>query len=119
MLFLMLRRPPRATRTDTLLPHTTRFRSRWRSRRADLRSGGEERSGGHSVSGCLQDGPGGAGAEQAVAVCWWRGPRVQHRARSEEHTSALQSLMRISDAGFFWNKTKRNRLLAQHIRKHK
>src|SRR3546814_19391046 len=69
--FLMIRRPPRSTRTDTLFPYTTLFRS-----------GG--RGGIHEVE---------AGALRRLLG------RLQH-VRSEEHTSELQSLMRISYAVF-------------------
>src|SRR3546814_4092864 len=106
--FLMIRRPPRSTRTDTLFPYTTLFRSgqaraasRWRVSRSRRRQCGDRDS---------QRGPG------------VRGDAVRRaRAgleRSEEHTSELQSLMRISYAVFCLNK-KRTRLLLvyQHIKK--
>src|SRR3546814_12507985 len=77
--FLMIRRPPRSTRTDTLFPYTTLFRS----------------------CGAAHPGP---GAQQEVAAAghlrkppgWRRLHR--HGGRSEEHTSELQSVMRISYA---------------------
>src|SRR3546814_1325060 len=80
----MIRRPPRSTRTDTLFPYTTLFRS---SRRADqqrtvyaiVRSFREVERGPRSEGNCIR-GRGGL--------------------RSEEHTSELQSLMRISYAVF-------------------
>src|SRR3546814_1442519 len=72
--FLMIRRPPRSTRTDTLFPYTTLFRS----------------------PGC--------GRRRCPPPCsprTRRGPvERRHRCRSEEHTSELQSLMRISYAVF-------------------
>src|SRR3546814_10419018 len=76
--FLMIRRPPGSTRTDTLLPYTTLFRSRYRgsSRRHAPSSPRPDRCG---QSGCCI--------------------QASHRHpgnRSEEHTSELQSLMRIS-----------------------
>src|SRR3546814_6925352 len=77
--FLMIRRPPRSTRTDTLFPYTTLFRSsRYCSSRRSLRSGTAARR-----------------------------SRVP-RNRSEEHTSELQSLMRISYAVFCLKKKKIN-----------
>src|SRR3546814_1404597 len=80
VVFLMIRRPPRSTRTDTLFPYTTLFRS------PDLGTeGGEHR---------LVDG---ARPERAQE----NGQKV---GRSEEHTSELQSLMRISYAVFCLNK---------------
>src|SRR3546814_4754638 len=98
--FLMIRRPPRSTRTDTLFPYTTLFRSPVTARWA------------------------------AVMTLWWihRGARYvpvtytgivnyfrfryyvksceasTRYVRSEEHTSELQSLMRISYAVFFLKK---------------
>src|SRR3546814_7952654 len=106
--FLMIRRPPRSTRTDTLFPYTTLFRSgggvdvgravrvcarasgrasspRWRrrpDRRAPLSRAGRYRA--------------------AAGRTWWR---------SEEHTSELQSLMRISYAVFCLKKKKNTTIL--------
>src|SRR3546814_5182318 len=68
----MIRRPPRSTRTDTLFPYTTLFRS----------LPGVEKGADHAL----------AGADHARYVYAWD--------RSEEHTSELQSLMRISYAVF-------------------
>src|SRR3546814_12164118 len=71
--FLMIRRPPRSTRTDTLFPYTTLFRSK-------------------------------------VKPLSWRVTCMLHCShillRSEEHTSELQSLMRISYAVFCLKKKK-------------
>src|SRR3546814_9362327 len=100
----MLRRPPIATRTDTLFPYTTLFRSRQPVRWHDSRAG----QGACPLLECLRSRTavgqplrtgarrrrhrrGGGGRIRAV-----RG----HSARSEEHTSELQSLMRISYAVF-------------------
>src|SRR3546814_11789129 len=83
--FLMIRRPPRSTRTDTLFPYTTLFRSH----------GGRSRS---AAS------PAGDGADRAGGRWEWRS---RPRARSEEHTSDLQSLMRISYAVFCLKKKKK------------
>src|SRR3546814_17290615 len=80
--FLMIRRPPRSTRTDTLFPYTTLFRS---SAGADRRNCG--RSAAHGSRA-------------------WRRSRRAARTRSEEHTSELQSLMRISYAVFCLKKKK-------------
>src|SRR3546814_2903111 len=91
--FLMIRRPPRSTRTDTLFPYTTLFRShRLRHRKA----------GGRQVGLCEEIYPG-----RCPRRC--RQPadrRHRDRHRSEEHTSELQSLMRISYAVFCLKKTK-------------
>src|SRR3546814_5676120 len=82
--FLMIRRPPRSTRTDTLFPYTTLFRS-GRSQRA-------ARRGLRGVLDLLAER--GAPVRRQVR----RPQRLE--PRSEEHTSELQSLMRISYAVF-------------------
>src|SRR3546814_14638515 len=84
--FLMIRRPPRSTRTDTLFPYTTLFRS--------IRRSSPRRRPHH----CAQ-----------TFVSWMnfylekantRITSLEKDLRSEEHTSELQSLMRISYAVF-------------------
>src|SRR3546814_4071902 len=87
----MIRRPPRSTRTDTLFPYTTLFRSRPALLGNDTP---EHRCGGRIV-GCLRD-LAEAGTQQ----------RHRDADRSEEHTSELQSLMRISYAVFCLKKKK-------------
>src|SRR3546814_2840150 len=91
--FLMIRRPPRSTRTDTLFPYTTLFRSgRLRVR---LHPRGLHRRGGE-VQGIH--------------------PRRRRVPRSEEHTSELQSLMRISYAVFcLKKKNQRNLKTLPHL----
>src|SRR3546814_7816864 len=80
--FLMIRRPPRSTRTDTLFPYTTLFRS------------GEGRA--------FQGGrPYACQKRTATRLFPW--------TRSEEHTSELQSLMRISYAVFCLKKKNTNK----------
>src|SRR3546814_1837935 len=100
----MIRRPPRSTRTDTLFPYTTLFRS--------VRT---DRAGGRSIAGSgripRETDRGGydeprpcrrrARAEPAADAGDFR-----RGARSEEHTSELQSLMRISYAVFCLKKKK-------------
>src|SRR3546814_5797832 len=87
----MIRRPPRSTRTDTLFPSTTLFRS-WPWRGQGQAGGGW----GYASSNRIQVGVvatplGGRG----------RVGQLPHEVvRSEEHTSELQSLMRISYAVF-------------------
>src|SRR3546814_2939855 len=84
--FLMIRRPPRSTLTDTLFPYTTLFRSGDVAvQRLDLL---DHRGGDGAAAPRLQPGR----AEPAE--------RVDQAGRSEEHTSELQSLMRISYAVF-------------------
>src|SRR3546814_3517891 len=77
VVFLMIRRPPRSTRTDTLLPYTTLFRSVGRRKRSASTREIESRS---------------------ITSCCIR--RASRSMRSEEHTSELQSLMRNSYAVF-------------------
>src|SRR3546814_1151230 len=91
----MIRRPPRSTRTDTLFPYTTLFRSRAR-RRGDLRRAADR----HLRTAPRL--PPEAGPEGTAD-----GRCRHHRPfRSEEHTSELQSLMRISYAVFCLKKKK-------------
>src|SRR3546814_6276327 len=90
LFFLMIRRPPRSTRTDTLLPYTTLFRS----------------------------------IPEAFGIAN-RNPRAlrarvgnQGTGRSEEHTSELQSLMRISYAVFCLKKKKKRKKSSKNSRTH-
>src|SRR3546814_3849426 len=108
----MLRRPPRSTRTDTLFPYTTLFRSMRRHNHfgdyADVEASPrplplslEDYARMEQASGWLayareQDRP-----LIALAVAW-----LAAGYRSEEHTSELQSLMRNSYAVFCLNITK-------------
>src|SRR3546814_5685623 len=84
----MIRRPPRSTRTDTLFPYTTLFRSinedksRWQNNLKVI---------------VIDD------LDKAIAE------------RSEEHTSELQSLMRISYAVFCLKKTNKEAFLLVHL----
>src|SRR3546814_1329356 len=99
--FLMIRRPPRSTRTDTLFPYTTLFRSL-----------SVVRSGFYRYMGSASQAVGFA-LLQAFACCEDCAKRAGIRdrtgysnGRSEEHTSELQSLMRISYAVFCLKKKK-------------
>src|SRR3546814_4188830 len=78
----MIRRPPRSTRTDTLFPYTTLFRSPWNHTTAMKSRSSSPR-------------------EKAACRSAW-----SWKIRSEEHTSELQSLMRISYAVFCLKKKK-------------
>src|SRR3546814_1128372 len=115
----MVRLPPRSTRTDTLFPDTTLFRSPVRPRRH-----------GERLCAALVHGPGAAprrrrpadlagdrragrgrmdrrpasGAERAFRAV---AGAALAKLRSEEHTSELQSLMRISYAVFCLKKKKK------------
>src|SRR3546814_1061063 len=89
----MIRRPPRSTRTDTLFPYTTLFRSCARLGRLRLRVTRTKTS----IS-VMPDLVPASNPPQAVALEGrWTPEQVR---RSEEHTSELQSLMRISYAVF-------------------
>src|SRR3546814_3136477 len=121
----MLRRPPRSTRTDTLFPYTTLFRSNEIAIALDERGQycGDEFDDGFLAAVCF-------GIERRVLLqhqmqigsdgdrqlhrgpvrqpCQFQfghdlllaAPRRENEIRSEEHTSELQSLMRISYAVF-------------------
>src|SRR3546814_5417958 len=103
--FVMRRRPPRSTRTDTLFPYTTLFRSflllpHSRPQRLPLPFSHRKRR------GAIMNG--------RPARCRGRTSPIPPRGRSEEHTSELQSLMRISYAVFCLKK--KNVLLSQILR---
>src|SRR3546814_6039560 len=114
LFFVMIRRPPRSTRTDTLFPYTTLFRSvrrlagvRGQRARCRFARGFDERvarlwaaaQGDHGQNERGQDGDGGQADRHGGIRC---GPAIAGDTveRSEEHTSELQSLMRISYAVF-------------------
>src|SRR3546814_1652515 len=99
----MIRRPPRSTRTDTLFPYTTLFRSGT--------GGGQARPA--RRMGDRKGQPGGsappAHARRVGRGAGQAGPflaNAKYSQRSEEHTSELQSLMRISYAVFCLKKKK-------------
>src|SRR3546814_4603795 len=94
--FLMIRRPPRSTRTDTLFPYTTLFRSCSRKPRLWLNSR-PRRSKSRSSR---------PGSRRCAASRKRRRRLPSGTGRSEEHTSELQSLMRISYAVFCLKKKK-------------
>src|SRR3546814_6983991 len=90
VVFLMIRRPPRSTRTDTLFPYTTLFRS---AHRTDSMKQALEKllRNNHAWADGVRN----------------EDPQFFERLRSEEHTSELQSLMRISYAVFCLKKKKK------------
>src|SRR3546814_2094398 len=114
----MIRRPPRSTRTDTLFPYTTLFRSNNSSmtddeilaefRAADALLQGHLAVGG--VDNLVADGLQRQASHRAEAVIVVDDENVGHGLRSEEHTSELQSLMRISYAVFCLKKKKKKTL---------
>src|SRR3546814_7358478 len=119
----MIRRPPRSTRTDTLFPYTTRFRSRGLHRGADRRRGSLRAAVGglhaaavlRHAAGFRAAGPG--DTRRRLAAARRQRPAVHAPGKSEEHTSELQSLMRISYAVFCLkkqNQTKIHKTITKH-----
>src|SRR3546814_9825232 len=122
----MIRRPPRSTRTDTLFPYTTLFRSSREphhqlvQRQAGEKSDGEiarkhcQLTARSSLPGPVEAARPGDDKEVLQVGLQQLGqpdrfPQIEPAddaggIRSEEHTSELQSLMRISYAGFSLNK---------------
>src|SRR3546814_7438955 len=104
----MIRRTPRCTRTDTLFPDTTLFRS--------LDPAGVAQAGGVTAIAAAETRQSTVSAKNANVSTknvkiWMSAPALR---RSEEHTSELQSLMRISYAVFCLKKKNINNLLQQH-----
>src|SRR3546814_4722025 len=107
----MIRRPPRSTRTDTLFPYTTLFRSaRTPPSRAARRGAAADRRGTLRRLGKLATlrHPGRLHAGRLFARDGEPALARRRQIRSEEHTSELQSLMRISYAVFCLNKINHN-----------
>src|SRR3546814_3842774 len=108
--FLMIRRPPRSTRTDTLFPYTTLFRSdQGDLRHRRLHPVGERYDAANLGQSPARDGVGAGGRRSQLCagrIGVRRGQPDSMAARSEEHTSELQSLMRISYAVFCLKKKK-------------
>src|SRR3546814_3699783 len=99
----MIRRPPRSTRTDTLFPYTTRFRSGRRPRHVGqwLPAAPARRARPEAEPAIeAHDDPPLAGAAHRPR------PRLAGKERSEEHTSELQALMRTSYAVLCLKKNK-------------
>src|SRR3546814_5019582 len=92
--FLMIRRPPRSTRTDTLFPYTTLFRSGLSSDDDVFPARRPRRDADRADRDRIE---GGARSVHRRAA---QRRRARQGGRSEEHTSELQSLMRISYAVF-------------------
>src|SRR3546814_10173698 len=102
----MIRRPPRSTRTDTLFPYTTLFRSRFAGPKGQAGCHGRccRRTRGHPLRSAISRPSRFCGSLREP--CGRSDPRGTHD-RSEEHTSELQSLMRISYAVFCLKKKKK------------
>src|SRR3546814_9793070 len=118
----MIRRPPRSTRTDTLFPYTTLFRSA-RNRPDGCPVAAPRQAVGTrhtrvlatAMPGCAEHPPG-TGLRATIRPRPARQPgwHAGRLGRSEEHTSELQSLMRISYAVFCLKKKINNTQLTQH-----
>src|SRR3546814_2664242 len=109
----MIRRPPRATRTDTLFPYTTLFRSccaflRWLKAPSTVEREAEI---GRRIVWLRDHGRLTVWDQEFIGSLDGCGPKLSPRQseqlRSEEHTSELQSLMRISYAVFCLKKKKK------------
>src|SRR3546814_3729563 len=112
--FLMIRRPPKSTRTDTPLPYSTLFRSP-RRRRATPR-GRRSRPGAPAPPSARRAGrTRGHETPRRPGRHRTHPPSAHGSRRSEEHTSELQSLMRISYAVFCLNKQNNNLTLFNMI----
>src|SRR3546814_19236909 len=112
LFFLMLRPPPRSTRTDTLFPYTTLFRSEEQAAR-DM---GVQRAASYArtfnsitmleAAGLVLRDQERVRSAPSSSIGW---------RRSEEHTSELQSLMRISYAVFCLKKKKNKHTPTTHL----
>src|SRR3546814_1373460 len=123
----MIRHPPRSTRTDTLFPYTTLFRSMVGTPALELDGAAGTGTGEQPL--CFVD-----QTDHAMRIGWytdtyrrtesgWRlATRRMTFLRSEEHTSELQSLMRISYAVFCLKKknkrTQRPNTTPKHASRH-
>src|SRR3546814_1176353 len=111
----MIRRPPRSTRSDTLFPYTTLFRS-------GLGGGDPVRTPGQYVQN-IQKVPRAFQAIEVPVIAAVNGPAIgagcdlacMADIRSEEHTSELQSLMRISYAVFSLHKKTKDTYILNYI----
>src|SRR3546814_1553952 len=113
----MIRRPPRSTRTDTLFPYTTLFRAGLQAAHGE---GLRKEAGQEAAAVILPPGaPLSAAASSAALAASISAALASTRptrwsTRSEEHTSELQSLMRISYAVFCLKKKTKH--ITQQIR---
>src|SRR3546814_10291516 len=111
----MIRRPPRSTRTDTLFPYTTLFRSGVDVAKGRALAREDARVVRHFLIGAegTERAPGDRiePVDRKYQQRWLR--RRHMRYRSEEHTSELQSLMRISYAVFCLKKK-----ISENMRQH-
>src|SRR3546814_6519665 len=124
--FLMIRRPPRSTRTDTLFPYTTLFRSviEYDPHGNVVNAWGDPAILPNGVHGCFvdyQDNVWIAGNGDGIVQKYSRKGELLlqiETRRSEEHTSELQSLMRISYAVFCLKKKNNKNIQDTNDNKH-
>src|SRR3546814_9766776 len=126
----MIRRPPKSTRTDTRFPYTTRFRSVGQRLGAPVRHTVYTGNGGSHPQALVNDAcedilAGRCGVVVVAGAEAWRTRMALRKqgirpewttqgedvGRSEEHTSELQSLMRISYAVFCLKKKNKQRII--------
>src|SRR3546814_10178035 len=107
----MIRLQPRSTRTDTLFPYTTLFRSARHLHAVSVLR--------RAAAGAVATGFRSIRAARDGALCSKADHPRPSEGRSEEHTSELQSLMRISYAVFCLKKKKRHRKSTTCKSKHK
>src|SRR3546814_9681154 len=114
LFFLITRRPPKSTRTDTLFPYTTLVRSGRGGRPGPGREVGHASSPAGAIGGplCAHRSRARAGGDAGPVAGGGEG-------RSEEHTSELQSLMRISYAVFCLKKKKKKKNKTNTKNKHR
>src|SRR3546814_5929314 len=121
----MIRRPPKSTRTDTRLPYTTLFRTKTAGSRlaADWHADGKASQAGLVAFEFLTESAHGHDSQPAPATSFPDFPArlskmplpvSQTVPRSEEHTSELQSLMRISYAVFCLKKKNKHNTTIHH-----
>src|SRR3546814_3215250 len=103
----MIRRPPRSTRTDTLFPYTTLFRSAKKAKKAVKKVAPKKAAAKPAAPKPIKEALSKSGLVAHIANATGVAAKdVRAVMRSEEHTSELQSLMRISYAVFCLKKKK-------------
>src|SRR3546814_2106915 len=110
----MIRRQPRSTRTDTLFPYTTLFRSKGIGTAHKVASVGHDHL--RTTKRAISAKPAANALTMVRITCALSWLRMW---RSEEHTSELPSLMRISYAVFCLKKTKQSLNTRQTVSTHK
>src|SRR3546814_4982485 len=116
----MIRRPPRSTRTDTLFPYTTLFRSeRDQHDQPDLREHvivhASQVHANHRREQTHRHDQDDRERQHHAFILRGEHEEDEHHGRSEEHTSELQSLMRISYAVFCLKKKNKKTYQLTHI----